>query len=121
MTIGYRLPVSKDVNLTFNAGGYFALGLSGKSTLSKSSYSFQFGQEGNLDNISSDYSVSEYKQNGDTDFGLLGGIGVEYKRFSLNANYEFGLRTLHTATSSDGLFSTWKNRNLTFSVGYRIK
>ncbi|MBF0574561.1 porin family protein [Dysgonomonas sp. GY617] len=117
LTLGYRLPVSKDVNITFNAGAYLAIGLSGKGT-----------QQTWVTNIYADgetnttYEEGKTSKKGDADYGLIGGVGLEYKKFSLNANYEYGLSSLATARNSEGINmgETWRNRNLTFSVGYKF-
>lgn len=122
LTIGYRIPVSKNVNITFNAGAYFALGVSGKGTRQLSLMNI------NADGTSNTtFSEGQTNKKGDTDYGLLGGIGVEYKKLSLNANYEYGLRSLYTGESyhTGNSYNTlrndaWRNRNLVFSVGYKF-
>ncbi len=112
LTIGYRLPLSKNVNLTAKAGVYGA-------------YKIHDGSEafGGVNNF---------------DYGLLGGIGIEYKRFSLNADYEFGLTNLRKQNNNYYISncyasepennselskvtpSKWKNRNITISLGYKF-
>ena len=115
LTIGYRLPISRNMNVTFNAGGYFAFGLSGKGTYEQWTEISEVGGT-----TSYEYMKKKTNQKGDTDFGLIGGLGLEYKRFSLNFNYELGLRELYTGTNTIGLESTWKNRNAVLSVGYKF-
>lgn len=122
LTIGYRIPVSKDVNVTFNAGAYFALGISGKG---KHQLAVMNVKTNGTSEVT--YSQSRINKKGDTDYGLLGGIGLEYKRLSLNANYEYGLRSLYTGESyhTGNSYNTlrndaWRNRNLVFSVGYKF-
>lgn len=116
LTVGYRLPVSKNVNVTFNAGAYFALGVSGKGT--------SVIWEHNLDEdgkMTSTFNRNKSNKKGDTDYGLIGGAGLEYKKFSLNFNYELGLRSLYTGSSShDVNDAAWKNRNVVLSVGYKF-
>ncbi|PXV65462.1 outer membrane protein with beta-barrel domain [Dysgonomonas alginatilytica] len=115
LTVGYRVPLSKDVNVTFNAGGYFAYGISGKGTYE--TWEVSRNEDGTTSVTSNRY---ESKKSGDTDYGLLGGVGLEYKRFSFNFNYELGLRTLHTGSASSGMNTGWKNRNAAFTVGYKF-
>jgi len=120
-TIGYRIPVSRKVNLAINAGGYFAFGLSGKGTMQSWGLKTE-PHKGEV--VTYIYNVEKSTKNGDTDFGLLGGVGVEYMKFSLNYNYEFGLRDLYTASPSltyaNSKNMAWKNRNVVISVGYKF-
>lgn len=116
LTIGYRLPVSKNVNLTFNAGGYFAYGVAAKGR--NQTWTEVSTEEGYS---SYAYTEAESTKAGDTDYGLLFGAGIEYKRFSFNFNYELGLRNLHTGSASSAIGDTgFKNRNAAFSVGYKF-
>lgn len=116
LTLGYRLPVTKDVNVTFNAGAYFAIGISGKGTERTSVITIE------NNDLSTIHNVVESNKKGDADYGLIGGVGIEYKKFSLNANYEYGLPSLATARNPEGFYmgDTWRNRNLAFSVGYKF-
>lgn len=117
LTIGYRIPVSKDVNVTFNAGAYFAYGIDVKGTYE--TWTKTLNTDGT---VNTSYEKTKDSKSGDTDYGLIGGLGIEYKKFSLNANYELGLRELSTGKNSytGGDFSTWKNRNAVFSIGYKF-
>lgn len=117
LTLGYRLPVSKDINVTFNAGAYLAIGISGKGT--QQTWTTTLGSD---NEISTTYEEHKTSKKGDADYGLIGGVGIEYKKFSLNANYEYGLSSLATARHFGNLDigDTWRNRNLTFSVGYKF-
>ncbi|MBD8349861.1 porin family protein [Dysgonomonas sp. HGC4] len=117
LTIGYKIPVSKDVNVTFNAGAYFAYGIDAKGTYE--TWTKTLNTDGTTN---TSYEKTKDSKSGDTDYGLIGGLGIEYKKFSLNANYELGLRELSTGKNSytGGDFSTWKNRNAVFSIGYKF-
>lgn len=118
LTIGYRVPVSSSVNITFNAGGYFGVSVSGKGT--QSLYTTDYYVDGSS---KSSFKEQQSNKKGDTDYGLLLGMGVEYKKFSLNANYEHGLRNLYTGRDTyygSDSNSAWKNRNYTLSVGYKF-
>ena len=138
LTVGYRLPISKDINLTFNAGAYMALGVGARSKYNTK------GILTNPDGTTEPYQYkATYKGYDKTglehfDYGLLGGIGIEYQKFSLNVNYELGLRNLNP-TSGTYLYNSydngydnpptsskqynvpkWKNRNITISLGYKF-
>jgi len=132
LTVGYKLPVSKDFNITFKVGGYLAYGVEArfkeelKGTYIKDGehypYNFKMKYNG--------YSNAGLER---WDWGLLGGVGFEYKKFSVNLSYEIGLRNLnndfyyHSYTGGEGNGYSgcankpkWKNRNATLSVGYKF-
>lgn len=54
------------------------------------------------------------------DFGVIGGVGIEYNQYLLNINYEAGLLNLMSGLY-DGDNPSWKNQNITISVGYFFK
>ena len=54
------------------------------------------------------------------DCGVIGGVGIEYNQYLLNINYEAGLLNLMSGLY-DGGSSSWKNQNITISVGYFFK
>lgn len=138
LTIGYRLPVAKDINLTFNAGGYMGYRITAR---------MPYEMKGTLKNPDGTTTPTNwektYKGESATnlerfDYGLLGGIGIEYQKFSFNVNYELGLRNLDKSSGtylnygySSGYnnqstgatvyeVSKWKNRNISLSVGYKF-
>jgi len=129
LTVGYRLPVSRNANLTFRAGAYISYGIAASSQIGSrhsqeinGKYTSSYSQS-----HSNDYDASGLQR---FDYGLLGGIGFEYKRFSINVDYQLGLKNLSThkgyhyySNGNDrigGAVSGLKNRNLSLSVGYRF-
>ena len=115
LTIGYRLPLAEDINLTFNIGGYAGYGITARS---------------------------KYKIDGTLKYpdGKTESVNTEttYKKFSFNVNYELGLRNLDKSSGtylnygyssgynnqSTGVtvyeVPKWKNRNVSLSVGYKF-
>ncbi len=141
LTIGYRFPVSKNINLTVNAGGYISGGLSSKvkyhtdGTYSRMDEVFWVNDEDTWDNSWDNSGLERF------DYGIMGGIGAEYKKFIFNINYEIGLNSLTERTMylyggnfANGYdyeagyggyygqytFSQWHNYNVTFSIGYKF-
>ncbi|SHF59800.1 porin family protein [Dysgonomonas macrotermitis] len=130
IAVGYRLPLSPKFNLTFKTGVYVAYGLG--ASVREETYA-QYSSDGPISNNNINYEYSVNKYSGTDvfggverfDYGLLAGAGVEYKRISLNVDWEMGLRS-YGSNSSYGaadLISRgygWKNRNITLSAGYRF-
>lgn len=132
LTIGYRLPVSRNANITFRGGAYVAWGLNSrtKGTTVQTEYLEDKQYHFVLYNNSNEYDNAQLQR---LDYGLLGGVGFEYKRFFIDLNYELGLRNIN---KPDGNYSYasqtgksysrmnselgWRNRNLTLSVGYKF-
>ncbi len=129
LTVGYRLPVSRNANLTFRAGAYVSYGIAASSQIESHHFQESNGK------YTSSYSQSHSNDYDDSglqrfDYGLLGGIGFEYKRFSINADYQSGLKNLTThkghyyhSNGNDhigGAVSGLKTRNLSLSVGYKF-
>lgn len=134
LTVGYRLPVAKDINLTFNAGGYMAYRTTARMPYEmKGTLKDPDGKTNPVDSKKT-YTGERATNLERFDYGLLGGIGVEYKKFSFNVNYELGLRNLNNNSgtyinhqynnsySSQKIKSVpkWKNQNISLSVGYKF-
>lgn len=114
ISLGYRFPLSKSVNLTANAGVYFAYGV----------YAREKVDNGYIDKECGLYYRGKYKGFDDIgmhkfDFGLIGGVGVEYNRYLLSVNYEAGLYNTMSGKYV-GSDPSWKNRNWTLSLGYKF-
>lgn len=80
----YRIRLSDEINLTAKAGPYVAYALSGKETYEYSG-SYGSGKE-EYDLFDSEEGVGQR-----FDAGLLLGVDVEYQRFVLGAEFEYGL------------------------------
>lgn len=138
LTIGYRLPLAEDINLTFNIGGYAGYGIAARSKY-KINGTLKY-PDGKTESVNTETTYKKYNETGleRFDYGLLGGIGIEYKKFSFNVNYELGLRNLDKSSGtylnygyssgynnqSTGVtvyeVPKWKNRNVSLSVGYKF-
>ncbi|SEW44352.1 porin family protein [Chitinophaga arvensicola] len=118
LLIGYRVPVSAATRLFINAGPYVAVGIAGKEV----SRNHTVHQTAAIpDNKSSTATFSDTGTGLDRlDYGLSGGVGAEYRKFRVGVNYEMGL--VNIGALKDGTVSTrdYKNRNLSFTVGYRL-
>lgn len=130
LTLGYRLPISKDFGMTFNAGMYTAYRVGGRSKSSFDGYTKDADGQTTLYSWSSNSNSAGSDLNR-LDFGLLGGVGFEYKKLSLNINYELGLVNLNKNNyysnyyngGYSGFFKNdnkYKNRSLSVSLGYKF-
>ncbi len=125
LLLGFRIPVSDKINLTLNAGGYISGGVYSKS---------KYEQDGVLTDSEGSHQVyykgdwgNDWDDNFEQfDWGWVGGVGAEYKRFILNLNYESGIRSLNKVKyqySYDGEVKKskdWRNYNWSLSVGYKF-
>lgn len=123
LTIGYRLPLSEKASLNFNLGGYVSYGLSAKTT-SIINGTLLTGDVREALNTTSKFYKWESTGLKRYDYGLLGGIGLEYNKFIFGVNYELGLRELRTTPIHSELVpqirNSFKNVNLAFSIGYKF-
>lgn len=54
------------------------------------------------------------------DFGASFGVGGQYKRFTFLFRYERGMLNIGKKSEDNKLFNDWKNRNASFSIGYKF-
>jgi len=135
LTVGYRLPVSDNLNITFRAGGYVAYGLTIRGKCKYNGIVTEPDGEKRDWNFEIKYKSFDYANIKRFDFGLLGSVGVEFNKFSVNLGYEYGLRNLegmplenNPSYGQSGGYnsldynksSKWKNMNATLSVGYKF-
>ena len=109
----YRFNLTDRLNLVAKAGPYFAFGFAGKAKFSES-YS-----EGSF---SDNYSGSEnlFKNGGKRfEVGLDFGVDLEFKRFVVGAEYEFGLTPLFKEEDKGDSWSV-KNSAIYVTVGYKF-
>jgi hypothetical protein len=97
-TIGYKFDLGGDTRLVLNAGPYIAYGIGGKAKGGESS------QKLFKDNI--------FKR---LDYGVIGGVGVEFGRLAVGAGYDLGL-----ANISDVKGTKARNRNAYLTVGVKF-
>lgn len=120
LTVGYRLPISKRVNLTLNAGVYAAIGLHSNGNYQKWNYESTLDKDGEFINWKNDSDIKYLDDAGNFDFGLLGGIGIEYRRFSYNISYEYGLINQSSKTYKDWGGDALKYNGLSVTATYRF-
>lgn len=114
LMVGYKVGVTDDFKVNFAVGGYLSYGIGGKTTsrfdgfLNSPSGQFKHFSEQYRDNTFSDDLLKRFE------VGLIGGIGAEFKLFTFNLGYEYGLSNISQAAVDI------HNRNAFFTIGYRF-
>lgn len=101
--VGYLWAINRDFRLMFHAGPYMAYAMNGK-VHRKSLYDDGTKEEETIDFFG--VGVSKF------DWGLGGGINVEYDRYVLGLGYDRSLRNI-APDYGDG-----RNRNMYITLGY---
>lgn len=96
--VGYKIRLIPMVRLKLFGGLYAAQGIGGRMTL----------PDGSRQNSFSSSNLQRF------DMGLVGGIGAEITRFTLNIGYEHGLIDVSQTSANV------KNRNTFISLGFRM-
>ena len=112
----YRIRLSDDINLTLKAGPYMAYALSGKEIFEYSYGNNNSGKE-EYDLFGTDGVGQRF------DVGLLLGADVEYQRFVLGAEFEYGLLPAAKYEYEDEYESvSFKAYNISFyiTLGYKF-
>lgn len=128
-----RFNVADNTNLVVSAGPYFAYGVGGKTKITASAggekIEMKFKTFGDIDKVTLKYNgesadipvedlVDDYADLADVkglnrfDFGLGVGVALEFNRFIVGLDGQFGLTKLY----SDG----GKNLNFSIGVGYKF-
>ncbi|WP_185155705.1 porin family protein [Dysgonomonas sp. 521] len=102
--VGYLWPINRDIRLMFHAGPYIAYAMNGKINR-KSLYDDGRKEEETIDFFG--VGVSKF------DWGLGGGINLEYERYVLGLGYDRGLRN-YTPDYNDKA----RTRNMYITLGY---
>ena len=97
--IGYKFDLGANTRLVLNAGPYIAYGIGGKT---------KGGEAGSQKLFKDDI----FKR---LDYGVVGGVGVEFGKFSIGAGYDLGL-----ANISDVKGTKARNRNAYLTVGVKF-
>ena len=107
--IGYEINATEDLKVRITAGPYLAVGVGGKVKAENMVLTNEDGvyEKDKFDSFS-DSTLKRF------DMGLLGAVGVEYKKIQLSVGYEYGLTDI-----SRGMNSI---HNMTgfVTLGYRI-
>ena len=99
VTVGYKFDLGNNTRLVLNAGPYLAYGIGGKT---------KGGEAGSQKLFKDDI----FKR---LDYGVIGGVGVEFDRFTVSAGYDLGLRNISDATGTKA-----RNRNAYLTVGVKF-
>lgn len=114
LMLGWESDYNKMWIFNVNAGMYGAYGFKGetKERMRETTYS---GGEITVSDNNSDYDTFTSGGLKKFDYGLMGSVGVVYDIYTLNFTYEWGLANV--AQSQE---MKMRNRNLTFSLGFRF-
>lgn len=116
ISIGYRFAATENLNMTLNAGGYLAYGVFAREKYTSANWCGTPGSTPYYSDTNKGFDDCHMRA---FDAGLLGGIGFEYKQYMLLINYDLGLFNTMTGMY-DGGEPSWKNRNWSFSLGYKF-
>ena len=116
-------PLSDDVKLYANAGGYIGVGIIGVERIKVVDLG---GSDSDEEEITYDKN-SEFKR---LDYGLTFGFGAEFKGFILGASYDLGLANIANNNNGGEFFgilndtsiknNVIKNNVIKITLGYRF-
>jgi hypothetical protein len=116
----YKCPVSENVQITFNAGGYIAFGQSGGGEIRHSKGSFNLNAFDDFDSKDDSYFADFTVKGGNKlDYGLVAGIGLDISRFNISASYDLGIADVYDrypVTKDKNI----KNRIFWIALGYNF-
>ena len=112
ITIAYKHRLSPKMTLFGSVGGYLAEGIWGQYQ-----YKVERSSAGTKTETYNVFASGGLKR---FDAGLTGGLGAEYGRFILRADYEMGL--LNAVSSSTAVNTdSFKNHSVSVSLGYKFQ
>lgn len=120
LMVGYRTPVSAGVFVYASAGFYGSYGVFGSGKYRYTTNVLPDRDE-NVDYDSfDDLRLKKF------DWGIIGSIGVEYGRYSINVGYEYGFLNLNktnglTVPANFTNGDSWHTMNATCTLGYRLR
>lgn len=105
----YKLEVTPDMKIVFNAGPYMAYGIGGKTKWKNPTIGGDAVYTGTLkEDTFGDDGLKRF------DFGLGGGVGAEFSQIFVGLKYELGLADISRGQAS------YRNRSASLTVGYRF-
>lgn len=132
--LGYRHRVAHDTHIYISGGTYFAHGVYGKGEYTLKTIKVEGNnQTGDIVKEKFDDFDDMYLKN--FDWGVVGAIGAEYGKYSINIGYEYGFTNLgktvpvvsnyaslprSTTTFISKEKQSWHNMNATCTLGYRF-
>lgn len=115
----YKAKLSPDTRLVISAGPYLAYGVGGKMK-----FDATFSSPGSYLPDNDDLNSFGKKTLKRFDFGLGSGIGLEYKNYCLNFDYEWGMSNINRDSYDSDIVilfhREYKNRNASLTLGYKF-
>jgi opacity protein-like surface antigen len=107
--VAARFPINTYTNVVISAGPYLGYGVGGKSSISYSGVELSFNTFGKTE-------IEGYEMKGlkRFDAGLAAGVAIEFNKFFVGLNGEFGLMNVGTSSENG------KNMNFYLGVGYKF-
>lgn len=124
VSVVYKLPVTGNISLTVNGGGYVAYGYSGGGLISLNDGTGSVGVTVFKDNINSgDNVLKPFTIPGASrfDYGLTAGAGIEFLGVNITANYDYGLGNVYDQYPIYPEKKDVKNRVFWVGLGYSFK
>lgn len=112
IAFGYKNEIGNGFTAYINAGSYFGFGVYGKG---KTSYKYIAGDK-TIDDTSLKHDSFDDLNLKKFDFGVMGSIGVEYRKYFINVGYEYGLTNLAKQNRGE----SWHNMVGTCTLGYKF-
>ena len=110
----YRLALGEDMGLLFQAGPYFGIGLSGKQKSTKNDVKQSLSDANKKIEIGNDNGSDIYKS---VDYGFGAGVGFEFFKFQLMAEYNFGLYEMTFKKNTPKLYNiNMKNSGMSVTL-----
>lgn len=126
LMLGWESKDFKSWQFNINAGIYGAWGFRGE-TKGRGSVYTNTGSITGTERVNVKYDTFSKSVLKKFDYGMIGSIGVVYEIYTVNLTYEYGLYNisngfeLYSNSGRKGkVLDNLRNRNLTFSVGFRF-
>lgn len=114
LKLAYKINIGANTRAFVNAGYYASYGVAGNDKL-KNQFEGVDRPDENKTRLT--YEESLLKR---FDDGISTGIGIEYKTWSVGINYESGFKDLRYMHIGSSETYSYKNRNVSFTIGYRL-
>lgn len=115
--LGYEVYFSRTFAFNMNFGVYGAYGYKGNYTRKGFTTTIEPGQNPVITDLGEATGETyDYRLWRRWDYGAIGSVGFIFDIFMVNFNYEHGLYNISAVESNPAL----KNRNMTFSIGFRF-
>jgi hypothetical protein len=119
-----KIEVTKGMKIFIGAGPYGAIGVTGRNKIETTSSVGTIYSNKDIDFANDDPTTTQeegagYGKMKRFDYGVNGLAGIEFKRFTLGANYGYGLAKVVSGTDNNSN-DKFKNRVLSFSFGIKL-